>query len=261
MGSEKRFQIKIKIKEARTMKKIIILILILLFVISGFGFTQAKKAEEGKKRYKSPTDVTKTYVLKYVHPETVRRALRHYSGNMAYDRRANLLTVTMFRGDVPKFEELLKMLDVEKKKIFIRIFTVIASQEGKSNAVQNKDLQQVLSELQKVLSFKSFRLDGASAITVTDGQDCELRLSSQSPLLLELKDVSIKGEKQGERSIAFEFELRQKTEPFVLKDGNLVYETLIESETSVKEKGYLVAGVSKIGNGDSLVLVINAEIK
>jgi len=139
--------------------------------------------------------------------------------------------------------------------------TWIFTNEGKSGEVRNKDLQQVLSELQKVLSFKYFRLDGASAITVNDGQDCELRLSSQSPLLLELDDISIKGEKQGERSIAFEFDLKQKAEPFVLKDGNLVYETLIESQTSVKEKGYLVAGVSRIGNGDSLVLVINAEIK
>ena len=172
-----------------------------------------------------------------------------------------MLTVKIYQYNIPKFEEYLKQLDVEKKKVLIRIFTVIASQQGKTGAVRNKDLQQVLSELQKVLSFKSFRLDGASAITVNDGQDCELRLSSQSPLLLELDDISIKGEKQGERSIAFKFDLKQKTEPFVLKDGNLVYETLIESETSVKENGYLVAGVSKIGNGDSLVLVINAEIK
>jgi hypothetical protein len=231
-------------------------------VVSGFGFTQGKKAEEDKTRSTRPTEVTKTYVLKYVHPETVRRALRHYSGNMAYDPRANLLTVTMFREDVPKFEELLKQLDVEKKKILIRIFIVIASNEGKTGAVPNKDLQQVLSELQKVLSFKSFRLGRASAITVNDGQHrSQLLLASHSPLLLILEDISIKGDKQGQRTVNFAFVLRQKTEPLVMKVGNLVYETLIESETSVKENGYLVAGVSKIGNGDSLVLVINAEIK
>lgn len=243
------------------MKKIIILILILLFVISGFGFTEGKNAEEGKKKPTVSHVVTKTYVLKYVRPDVVRNTLRQYFGQYSYDNNSNMLTIKIYRENIPKFEELLKKLDVEKKKILIRIFTVIASNEGKAGVVRNKDLQQVLSELQKVLSFKSFHLDGASAITVNDGQDCELRLSSKSPLLLELDDISIKGEKQGERTIAFEFELRQKTEPFVLKDGNIVYETLIESETSVKEKGYLVAGVSKIGNGDSLVLVINAEIK
>jgi hypothetical protein len=243
------------------MKKIIILIIILLFVVSGFGFTQGKKAEEGIKSTTRPDVVTKTYVLKYVHAHVVRTALRHYFYESSYDKNGKMLTVIISKSNVPKFEEFLQQLDVEKKKILIRIFTIIASQEGKSGAVQNKDLRQVLSELQKILSFKSFRLDGASAITVNDGQDCELRLSSKSPLLLELDDISIKGEKQGERSIAFKFDLRQKTEPFVLKDSNLLYETLIESETSVKENGYLVAGVSKIGNGDSLVLVINAEIK
>lgn len=243
------------------MKKIIILILILLFVVSGFGFTESKKAEEGKKKSTGSDVVTKTYVLKYVHPEVVIKSLRQYFGQFSYDDSSNMLTVKIYENKIPKFEELLKQLDVEKKKVLVRIFTVIASQEGKTSAVQNKDLRQVLLELQKILSFKSFRLDGVSAITVNDGQDCELRLSSQSPLLLELDDISIKGEKQGERSIAFKFDLKQKSEPFVMKDSSLVYETLIESETSVKENGYLVAGVSKIDNGDSLVLVINAEIK
>jgi hypothetical protein len=244
------------------MKKIIILILILLFVVSGFGFTEVKKAEEGKKKDTVSEVVTKTYVLKYIRPEVVIKALRQYFGQFSYDDSSNMLTVKIYKDDIPKFEELLKQLDVEKKKVLIRIFTVIASQEGKTGAVQNKDLQQVLMELQKVLSFKSFRLDGVSAITVKDGQHrSQLLLSSHSPLLLRLEDVSIKGEKQGQRTVNFDFDLRQKTEPFVMKDGNLVYEILIESETSVKENGYLVAGVSKIGNGDSLVLVINAEIK
>jgi len=37
---------------------------------------------------------------------------------------------------------------------------------------------------------------------------------------------------------------------------------LIRTSTSINENGYLVVGVSKIGeNGDSLILVINAEIK
>jgi len=244
------------------MKKIIILIIMLLFVISGFGFADSKKPEESKKSTKRPDMVTKTYALKYTRPEVVIKALQQYFGQFSYDDSSNMLTVKIYEDNIPKFEELLKQLDVEKKKVLIRIFTVIASQEGKTGAVQNKDLQQVLEELQKVLSFKSFRLDGVSAITVKDGQHrSQLLLSSHSPLLLRLGDVSIRGEKQGQRTINFDFVLRQKTEPFVMKDGNLVYETLIESETSVKEKGYLVAGVSKIGNGDSLVLVINAEIK
>ena len=37
---------------------------------------------------------------------------------------------------------------------------------------------------------------------------------------------------------------------------------LISTQTSIKENGYLVAGVSTLGkNGDSLALIINAKIK
>ncbi len=244
------------------MKKIIILILILLFVVSGFGFTQSKKEEESKKPSGYLDAVTKSYVLEHISPRIVHNTLRQYFWESSYDGNGNMITVKIAKENIRKFEELLEKLDVERKKILIRIFTVIASNQGESEAVANKDLQQVLSELQKVLSFKFFRLGGASAVTVNNGQHrSQLLLASHSPLLLILEDISIKGDKQGQRTVNFAFVLRQKTEPLLMKDGNLVYETLIESETSVRENGYLVAGVSKIGNGDSLVLVINAEIK
>jgi len=145
----------------------------------------------------------------------------------------------------------------------VRIFTVIASQEGKSGDIANNDLRQVLTELQKVLSFKAFRLDGVSALTLTENQKySSLKLSSHSPLELRIEHISIGGQKRGERNVGFEFELRQLEKIISPKgDQSWTSETLIASETTVKENGYLVAGVSRIGNGDSLVLVINAEIK
>ena len=66
-------------------------------------------------------------------------------------------------------------------------------------------------------------------------------------------DVQIKGDKEP-REVKFSFQKRANFKDSIL--GNL-----INTETSVKENGYLVAGVSKIGkNGDSLILVISAEI-
>ena len=245
------------------MKKIIILMLIVLFMVTGFVFSedQEKQAEKSKKTSAFSDTVTKTYFLEHVSPSIVQRTLAPYIRHCFFDRKGKIFTVIISKEKIPTFEKMLKKLDVEKKKILIRIFTVIASRKGKSSEIENKDLKQVLNELEKVLSFKSFRLDGVSALTVTDGQrDSKLLLSSESQLELELDDIYIKGEKRGERTIAFEFRLEQKAEPYVV-NGQYVYQTLIESETSVKENGYLVAGVSKIGNGDSLVLVLNAEIK
>ena len=240
------------------MKKIIILMLILLFVISGYMYSQS----EDKKSTNRPDWVTKTYVLKHISPKKVHNTLRRYFYESSYDRNGNMFTVMISKRNVSQFEELLKQLDVEKKTILIRFFTVIASLEGKSAAVPNKDLQQVLAELQKVLSFKSFRLDGVSAVTVKESQTySRLSLSSKSPLELTLERISIKGETRDQRNIGFFLTLKHRPEPFITKDDTGAYQTLIATETSVKENGYLVAGVSKIGNGDSLVLVINAEIK
>ena len=70
-------------------------------------------------------------------------------------------------------------------------------------------------------------------------------------LRLEMMNIYINAHKPGDRSIEIK-ELRLREQSF----------NLISTQTSIKENGYLVAGVSKIGkNGDSLVLVINAEIK
>ncbi|HLP47797.1 MAG TPA: hypothetical protein VK469_17775 [Candidatus Kapabacteria bacterium] len=245
------------------MRRIIILFLVLLFVLNFAGYVYAgEQGEEQKKETQPPRDmVTKTYVLKHLTSRSVPHALTQYVWSKSYDNVGNMLTVTMARENVAKFEELLKQLDIEKKKILIRIFTVIASREHKGSDIQDKELKQVLNELQKVLSFNSYTLDGVSAVTVMEDQDySRLALSSQSPLRFDIEHIRIQGDKPGKRSVAFEFALRQNQE-IPNSDGKVTYEELIASETSVKEKGYLVAGVSKIGkNGDSLVLIINAEI-
>jgi hypothetical protein len=150
----------------------------------------------------------------------------------------------------------------------------VASQEGKSSEITNKDLRNVLDELKKVLSFKAFHLDGVSALTVKDGQEySRLQLSSNYSLDFRLLGVNIKKTKAGERTVGFHFELNRDTEKPATKllesnrkktitSTGTKRVTLLESETSVKENGYLVAGVSKIGkNGNSLVLVINAVIQ
>jgi hypothetical protein len=173
-----------------------------------------------------------------------------------------MFTVRIPGKNIATFEKLLKQLDVEKKKILVRIFTVIASREGKGGPIENKDLRQVLNELQKVLSFKSFRLDGVSAVTVTEGQRySRLFLYSQVPLELTMEDICIREGTGGNQSVNFEFRLKKEIK--YVREGKVIDndQTLIQSQTSVKENGYLVAGVSRIGNGDSLVLVINAEIK
>ncbi|MCX6557648.1 MAG: carboxypeptidase-like regulatory domain-containing protein [Candidatus Aminicenantes bacterium] len=145
--------------------------------------------------------------------------------------------------------------DIEKKTILLRIFTVIAAKEGKTEPIENKDLENVLAEVSNLLSFKSYVLDGASMITVNEGAEfSRLALSSSlsENLRFDFKKISVLTGGNGKRSVKLEFWLNQSSNNQVL----------LSSETEIAENGYLVAGVSRIGNdGKSLVLVINAEIK
>ena len=146
-------------------------------------------------------------------------------------------------------------INPEKKNILLRIFTVIASKEGKSDTIENKDLKRVLAEVSNLLSFKSYVLDGASMINLKDGtRRGNLTLSSTmlEPLMLYINQIEILTGSNGKRSVKLSFWLLQA------RSG----QELLSSETEIAENGYLVAGVSRIGNdGKSLVLVINAEIK
>jgi hypothetical protein len=197
--------------------------------------------------------VTRTYALEHVTPKAVHDALSVYLINHSYGEGSNLISVKLFRKNIAVFEEQLRRLDVQKKDILLRIFSVIAAKEGPGQAIENKDLKNVLAEISQLLNFKSYTLDGASAITVKDGGGFgRLALSSSisAGLRFDYKGVSIVTDGSGKRSVKLAF--------WLLQSGN----ELLSSETQIAENGYLVAGVSRLGqDGKSLVLVINAEIK
>ncbi|MCP5050369.1 MAG: hypothetical protein GY940_24610 [bacterium] len=239
------------------MKKTILFVMMILLVLSSVAFGQER--DRSNDDYK---EITKTYILQHVSPEKVSRTLRRYYLDASFDRSGNMFTVTIRKKQIADFEKMLKQLDVERRKIMLRIFTVVASSEGKSDPINNRDLDQVLKKLQKVLSFKSFRLDGVSALTVKDGQrESSLLLASKSSLRLRMRDIVIR--KSGSvNNVEFWFQIDQQPGNARNKDSGRIWDRLISSQTSVKENGYLVAGVSKIGkNGDSLVLVINATVE
>jgi hypothetical protein len=221
--------------------------------------TQLALAEKSdKKIIKKSEDrsvVTKTYFLKHINPKEVKNALKLYFWRCSYDINKKMLCVSIPKKNIKKFEELLRKLDVKKRSIYFRIFTVIASYTGKSSEIKNKDLKKVIYELNKVLSFNCFRLDGVSFVSVQEGarvSRVNLSTSTKSHLTLLLQNITIKnGNEKGKRFI--------EIEGLSLRDVKI---NLITTSTSINENGYLVVGVSKIGeNGDSLILVINAEIK
>jgi len=224
------------------MKKIILILIIVIMFMAGTMALSADQADTAQKKY-----VERTYFLKNVSAEFAMRSLRVYIEN--HSARGNILSVTIREDKIKKFEELLNIIDKKRERITFRIFTVIGSYDGNSENIKNKALNAVLDELSEVLSINSFKLDGVGSLAVMEGSSRNmLSMASKSKLDLQLmlRNITLSKDKSGERSVYFDFHL-------------LGY---IESTTSIKENGYLVAGVSKIGkNGNSLILIINAEIE
>ncbi len=199
--------------------------------------------------------VTRTYKLNYVTPRFVRDSLGIYLRRHSYSEGSKLISVILQKKDVAAFEKQLRELDVEKKMISLRIFTVIAAKEGKGGTIENQDLKRVLADVSQLLNFRSYVLDGASAITIRDGAEfgrLALSTSLGDGLQFDYKSVAILTASNGKRSVKLGFSVQQLGSK----------QEVLSAETEIAEDGYLVAGVSRIGSeGKSLVLVINAEIK
>ena len=219
------------------------------------AFAVDQKTQMVVQKASSDEEEAKTYTLRYVTPGFIKEALKIYMYTCSFGEGSNLISVILPKKNVVAFEEQLRKLDVEKKTIQLRIFTVIAGKEGRSDTIENKDLKRVLAEVSNLLNFKSYVLDGASTITVNEGAGFStLALSSamSENLRFDFKGISVLTGSDGKRSVKLEIYLNQTSKK----------QELLRSQTEIAENGYLVAGVSRIGNdGKSLVLVINAEIK
>ena len=235
------------------MKKILLVVIFVLLFAFLPAIAEEQKTQPAVKKSGFVPWPVKIYTLHYVSPKFIKESLGIYLYNCSFGEGSNLIFVTLPKENIAAFEEQLRKLDVPKKNIMLRIFTVFASKEGKSDTIENKDLKRVLAEVSNLLNFKSYVLDGASVITLKDGTHRSyLSLSSAmpEPLQLFINHVTILTGSGGKRSVKLGLELYEKKNH------------LLDSETEIAENGYLVTGVSRIGNdGKSLVLVINAEIK
>jgi hypothetical protein len=246
------------------MKKLLMILVILVLLISqvqgdAVQAKQATQARQSRVTSARPEVITKTYFLKHISPREVERALRYYFYRASSLPSRKMITVQIPPENVKEFEALLKKMDVPKQTISFRIFTIIASKKPNGGKIDNRDLKNVLSELKNLLNFKSFKLDGVSLLNMEDGSDGGVELSSSiSQLKLGIEDVTMTKNQSSNQIIEInELYLRH-------------YKTmLISTRTSIKNNGYLIAGVSRLTEtkeaganaDDSLVLVIHAKVK
>lgn len=209
------------------------------------------------------TQVVKTYELKYIKPDELINASRLFIIDATVYK--NTVTVKITNKNVARFEEILKKIDVEKKSIHFKIYTIVALRESEETEVQEeiKDtgLKRVFDELKNLWNFKVYKVDSPSFVTVKEESGSNFfRLASEVSLFgLSISHVTLNSDKPGERIITIgQIQLQQP----VRNESEI---TLIDSKNiSVKENGFLVVGVSGINwrrSGTALILVISAEVK
>jgi hypothetical protein len=222
--------------------------------------------EPAKQASQDPEEIViRTYSLKFIRPYEIQNAAKFYIFDSTTS--GDTIIVRIRRKNISEFEKLLKRLDVEKKTILFKIFTVIASrekEEKEDEVIENKGLKKVLDELRNLWNFKSYKIDGPSLMTVKEdsGSNYSRLVSTVSNFNMYIMHVKVKGEKPGDRIITLG-QIQLKWRPNILnKESD---QTLISTDsTTIKENGYLVAGISGFstqGKGKALILIINAEIQ
>ena len=209
----------------------------------------------------------KTYFLKYIDPDALYEAAKLYIQDATAHK--NSISVRLLRKNIPDFEALLKKLDVEKKTVLFKVFTVIASKEKlpeEDEVIENKDLRRVLNELKNLWNFQSYKVEGPSFLSIKEdsGSNSFRLVSNVSFFDMLVSDVVVREEEPGKRNVSVG-QILLKWRLSVTKADE---QTLINTkEITLKEGGYLVAGISGYGfprkdeAAKALILVINTEIK
>jgi hypothetical protein len=127
----------------------------------------------------------------------------------------------------------------------------------KSDVIENKELKRVLDELKALWNFKTYEVDGPSFVNVReDTGPNNFKLVTNRALNLVVSNVKVIGDEPGKRTVSIE----QLKLTGMMNFADYVF--VDTHDVTLKEKGYLVAGVSGYGPAtNALILVISAEIK
>ncbi len=148
---------------------------------------------------------------------------------------------------------------IEGKMLRIAPLRILSREQNpeKGDVIENKDLKKVLDELKTLWNFKTYEVDGPSFLSVhEDSGPNNFKLVTNRTLNLVVSNVKVLGDEAGKRTVSIgQLKLTGTTNfaDYVFVDTQ---------EVTLKERGYLVAGVSGYGSAsNALILVISAEIK
>jgi hypothetical protein len=151
---------------------------------------------------------------------------------------------------------------IEGKILKIAPLYVFGADQGldREEVNENKELKTVLDELKALWNFTTYTVDGPTFLTVREESGSNsVKLVSNRPLNAVITNPKIGEGEAGKRAISIDQVMLTGIGPGP-NSSDIVY--LDTHGIILKEKGYLVAGVSGYTSAsNALILVISAEIK
>ncbi len=232
---------------------------------SGSAVAANPQAKTAEPQNAPPELITRKFILRYASPKDVldKAAFLNVRGTILTD---DAIMVSIWKRDLPAFEELLKTMDVEKYVIQVQIVPILAARDALKDMGEetdlrnlNKGLSSVLDEMKSLWSFRHFWVEAPSFLTVGESSGYSgVNLVSKENFVVMIKNPELRGETPGRRIVRFgEVVLRQNAG--FPNESSLFNTQAVE----IRENGYLVAGVGGMrgGDGRAVILVINAVVK
>lgn len=188
--------------------------------------TRAQEKEASQKT--APEGQTRIIPLKYVAPSRAAHLLGDFGATLLADDRLKVLTVAGGTSAVAAIEEAIKKLDVPPppaRSIEITAYFLLGTRQSVEGANLPKELDEVVNQLKRVLSYQGFRLLDNLLIRTMDGEHASVAGAATS---------------QGERA-DFQFGFsdarivsEEKLPTIRIHDLNFVMERPVETKQGVK---------------------------
>lgn len=151
------------------------LVLMVAFLTLAIPTSGQEKQASQKSAPGAPS--VKVIPLKYVDPSRVANLLGYLAAKLVADDRLKVLTVTGDASLVEAVEEATKKLDVPPpaaRSLDITAYFLLGTRQSVEAANVPKELDEVINQLKRVLSYQGFRLLDSALIRTMDGESASV---------------------------------------------------------------------------------------
>ena len=126
----------------------------------------------------------KVIQLKYADPGRIRQLLSSFGGTIQADEQMKVLAVTGTPAQVEAVEEAIKKLDVPPppaRNVELTAYYLMATPQPSQGTDLPPDLNDVATQLKKVLTFRGFHLLNTTLVRIRDGEGAQIHGAAGHP--------------------------------------------------------------------------------